>query len=301
MRVIDSFLFGGRSLLPYLGEKNFDLLHGDIRRDQDLDRALADVHHVVHLAAIVGDPACAREPELARQTNLEASRRLLGKAIENGVGRLIFASTCSNYGKMNDPNGYVDETSPLQPVSYYAELKVEFERILLSLDYHDFTPTVLRFATAYGLSPRPRFDLTVNEFTRELTLGRKLEVFGEQFWRPYAHTRDLVRAIMLTLTGDRAMLSGQAFNIGDTVENYQKKTIVRLILEQLPGARENVSYVKRDEDPRDYRVNFDKVRTRLGFELSRTVPDGIREIIYAIRSGLIPDPDSPLYRNSCPA
>lgn len=298
VRVLDSFLFGGRSILNFLADNKFEFIHGDIRSEHDVERSLQDVRHVIHLAAIVGDPACAQNNQAAHEVNIDAAQLLLGKAIENGVERFIFSSTCSNYGKMTDPDGFVYEGSELRPVSLYAEQKVAFEKTLMSLSYPNFTPVILRFATAYGLSPRPRFDLTVNEFTRELVLGRTLEVYGGQFWRPYAHIADLAEACLLTLKSERSLVASEAFNVGDNFENYQKKTIVDLVLEQLPSAREYVRKVRKDEDPRDYRVNFDKIQSRLGFRITRRVPDGIREIILAIRSGMISDPDNPQYRNS---
>ena len=199
---------------------------------------------------------------------------------------------------MTDPNGYVDEDSHLKPVSLYAELKVSFEKYLLSQHQSGFTPVCLRFATAYGLSPRPRFDLTVNEFTRELTLGNELDVFGEQFWRPYCHTIDISRAVIAILEANENLVTHQAFNVGDTAENYQKKTLIELILRELPGRSRLVRYVHRNEDPRDYRVSFSKIKDTLGYAITRRVPDGIREYIQAIESGIIANPRDPLYRNT---
>jgi len=185
----------------------------------------------------------------------------------------------------------------LRPVSLYAERKVDFEQYLLSHPAPTATPVVLRFATAYGLSPRPRFDLTVNEFSKELALGRPLEIFGEQFWRPYAHVDDLSQACLEVIATENDLVAGQAFNVGCTRDNYQKGTLVTMILEQLPEAERLVSYVQRDEDPRDYRVRFEKIERVLGFRTERTVADGIREIVRAVRLGIIGDPDSPVYRN----
>lgn len=137
----------------------------------------------IHLAAIVGDPACALEPELAINTNWHASANLLDKAKEFKVTKFIFASTFSNYGKMSNPNEYVDEDSSLDPVSLYAELKVKFEKYILNdiPKTDDFIPTALRFSTVYGLSPRMRSDLTVNEFTKGVAIGKELLIYGEYF------------------------------------------------------------------------------------------------------------------------
>lgn len=297
VRGLDNLMFGGQGLLAYMTRPGFEFIDGDIRDQKIVADALSGVSAVVHLAAIVGDPACKAEPDLARAVNGDGSRLLADAAVDAGVRRFVFASTCSNYGKMPDPTGYVEETTPLNPVSLYAELKVAFEQHLLSLGLSSFEPVCLRFATVYGLSPRPRFDLTVNEFTRELTLGRKLEIYGERFWRPYCHVIDLARACVLAVTSPAELVSYQAYNVGDTRENYQKLTLAGLIVEQLPEAESLISYVSRDDDPRDYRVRFGKIRESLGFKISRRIPGGIKEIIDAIRTGLIVNPDDRRYTN----
>jgi nucleoside-diphosphate-sugar epimerase len=207
----------------------------------------------------------------------------------------VFASTCSNYGKSSDADAFVTEASELKPVSLYARTKVAVEAALLEGDRGRCAPTCLRFSTVYGLSPRPRFDLTVNEFTRDLALGRELVVFGEQFWRPYCHVRDLARSVVTVLEADAGAVGFDVFNVGDSDENYRKETIVELIRAQIPDAR--VRYVARDDDPRDYRVAFDKIRERLGFAITRRVPDGIREIRRAVQEGFYLDPDHPSYGN----
>lgn len=182
VRAFDNLGFGGEALLGVYSLPNFEFRKGDIRNSDDLAAAVERVYAVVHLAGIVGDPACGKQPELANAVNWDASVTLfdLCNATSN-VKRFIFASTCSNYGKMPG-SGYLNEQSPLRPLSLYAELKVKFERYLLNSETReDFVPTALRFATVYGLSPRLRF-LTVNEFTREVALGKELNIFGERFW-----------------------------------------------------------------------------------------------------------------------
>jgi nucleoside-diphosphate-sugar epimerase len=296
VRVLDRLLAGGESLLELFDHERFEFCRGDIRDPETVARAVAGCYGVAHLAAIVGDPACRAQPELARSTNLDGSRLLLEAARRAGVPRFVFASTCSNYGKMPDPEQYVDETSPLTPVSLYAETKVAFERELIECSRADgLVGTALRFATVYGVSPRLRFDLTVNEFTRELALGRELVIFGEHFWRPYCHVRDLAAAVLAVLEADPARVAGEVFNVGDTAENYTKKMIAEALLRQIPGGR--IRYVHRTEDPRDYRVSFDKIRRVLGFQISRRVPDGIAEILRLLRSGLLSNPDAPQYAN----
>ncbi|UCG61348.1 MAG: NAD(P)-dependent oxidoreductase [Candidatus Zixiibacteriota bacterium] len=297
VRVIDSLKFGDRGLRGYVGIPGFEFIKGDITSSDSLAPALNGVDSVVHLAAIVGDPACKKYPEAAVRTNKEGSELLYLMALEQKVRRFIFASTCSNYGKMPDPDGYVDETSPLAPVSLYAELKVDFEQHLLATRHDNMTSVCLRFATAHGMSPRPRFDLTVNEFTRDLVLGKRLEIYGEQFWRPYCHTQDLSRAIIMAMEADNDIVAYQAFNVGSTEENYKKGTLVEIILGELPEMREKVHYVERTEDPRDYRVDFSKIKNNLGFDAKMKVIDGVREYIDAIRNGIIEDPESNQYSN----
>lgn len=296
---VDNLRFGGGALLSVCGNSNFTFIKADIRDFDQVDPIIDAVKcfAIIHLAAIVGDPACALEPELARRTNLDASIHLLEKAIHSGVSRFIFASTCSNYGKMTSSDGYLDEHSPLAPISLYAEFKVELEDLLLNRTERreTFSPTVLRFATAFGISPRMRFDLTVNEFTKELALDRELVVFGEQFWRPYCHVRDISRAITLVLKAPRDKVAYNAFNVGDSGENYTKKMLVNELLKQMPGGR--VRYVHKEEDPRDYRVQFDKIRAVLGFRISKTVPEGMKEILEALRLGFIEDPENQRYYN----
>lgn len=297
VRVLDNFRFGGQGLLAWQGHPNLDIVKADLTRARDVIAAVDGVSEIVHLAALVGDPACQVEPELAAQVNRDGSIFLFETARTRGVRRFVFASTCSNYGRMEDSDGWVDETSMLQPVSHYARLKVEVENYLLEQD-SDVTATILRFATAYGLSARPRFDLTVNEFTRDLVLERKLEVFGEQFWRPYCHTRDLAASCLAVIEATADTVDRQAFNVGTDAENYQKQTLVGLVLAQAPQAAKLVDYVRRDEDPRDYRVRFGKIRNTIGFRPRMTVPEGIAEIAWAIREGIIKDPFSKAYRNT---
>ena len=251
---------------------------------------------VVHLAAIVGDPACARDPVLARSVNLEASLSLIEESRRSGVQRFIFASTCSNYGKMKDPDRFVDEESELSPVSLYAETKVAVEKLLISSgNGPGWSPTPLRFATIFGTSPRMRFDLTVNEFTMEMLVKKRLVVFGEQFWRPYVHVRDAARAIKLVLESSSEKVAGRVFNVGATDQNFQKQQLVELIRPHAPDAV--IEFVHKAEDPRDYRVSFSRISEQLGFHITRTVSEGIAEVSRLVRQNVINDFENRSYRN----
>jgi nucleoside-diphosphate-sugar epimerase len=247
---------------------------------------------VVHLAAVVGDPACAREPERAQAVNVDGSRALRDDADAAGVRRFVFASTCSNYGRV-EGDVAVDEGAELAPVSLYAEQKVSIETELLAT--LDGRATCLRFATIYGVAPRMRFDLTVNEFTRDLWAGRELEVFGAQFWRPYVHVRDAARAVGMVLGASDDRVGGRVFNVGNSDENYTKGDLVEAIRQQIPSG--DVSFVERREDPRDYRVSFERIRTELGYATTSTVPDGIAEVAAALEDGAFEDPFDGRYRN----
>jgi nucleoside-diphosphate-sugar epimerase len=248
----------------------------------------------VHLAAIVGDPACAEDPELSDRVNVQAALALVNDVRDAGIESFVFASTCSNYGRMADPTTAIDEEGELRPISLYAKQKVGVETLLLN-ESDGMHPTCLRFATVYGVARRMRFDLTVNEFTRELWADRHLEVYGEQFWRPYVHVRDAARAVLMVLQAPTAKVTGQVFNVGRSAENYRKCDLIEQIRKQTD--RGTVSYVPREEDPRDYKVSFEKIRTELGFETLMTVSDGIVEVLSALNAGEFDDPFDGRHRN----
>jgi nucleoside-diphosphate-sugar epimerase len=227
--------------------------------------------------------------------NVEGSQALASQALEQGVERFLFASTCSNYGRMADPMVPVDESGVLAPVSRYAEQKVAVETWLLGMPRDGFAPTCMRFATIYGAAPRMRFDLTVNEFTRDLWAGLELEVFGEQFWRPYVHVADAATAIQTVLEAPVNRVSGEVFNVGHSDENYRKLDLVELVTTRL--GRGEVSFVQRDEDPRDYKVSFEKIKSTLGFVPERRVADGIDEIVRALEEQRFGDPFDARFSN----
>jgi nucleoside-diphosphate-sugar epimerase len=300
VRVLDSLLHGQEDIAAEQESRGVEVIRGDVRDADARSRALNGAEAVVHLAAIVGDPACALDPKVSDDVNVQATRALVADANSAGVQRLVFASTCSNYGRMADPTVPITEEGELAPVSLYAEQKVGMEQLILASangagNADGTMPTCLRFATVYGVGRRMRFDLTVNEFTRELWADRELEVFGEQFWRPYIHVRDAARAVRTVLEAPAEKVAGRVFNAGRSGENYRKLDLVEEIGKQIPTGK--VSYVQRSEDPRDYKVSFDKIRAELGFETLMTVPDGIGEIIAALNEEQFGDPFEGRYRN----
>lgn len=294
VRCLDLLVYqNGQTVVPYLGHPAYEFMHSDFADAKALDAALKGVSDVVLLAGLVGDPVTKDFPEAAARIN-DAGHEILIKALNGrGLNRVVFVSTCSNYG-MIEGDHLADENFELKPLSLYAKSKVGVEKHLLGLNGQvDYTATVLRFATAFGLSPRMRFDLTVSEFTRALALGEDLLVFDAHTWRPYCHVRDFSELIRRVLEAPAVRVGFEVFNAGGEVNNYTKQMIVDQILVQLPGAK--VRYQEHGSDPRNYRVSFAKVKERLFFEPSHTVTDGIRELIAAIRQGLFHDitqPDS---------
>jgi nucleoside-diphosphate-sugar epimerase len=295
VRALDVLLHDQSDVAATLDQAGVELIRADIRDAAAREAALSGADAVVHLAAIVGDPACARDPAVSHEVNVAGTRALVRDAARLAVKRFVFASTCSNYGRMADPITPIDESGVLAPVSLYAEQKVEMEKALLESDNSGLEPVCLRFATIYGVAPRMRFDLTVNEFTRDLWARRRLEVFGEQFWRPYVHVRDAGRAVRTVLDAAADLVVRDVFNVGRSGENYRKLDLVQEIRKQTD--RGEVAYVRRDEDPRDYKVSFDKIRDILGFETEMTVPDGIAEVLSALERAQFGDPFDGRYRN----
>jgi nucleoside-diphosphate-sugar epimerase len=291
---VDTLLFGGESLVDLFSHPAFAFYKADVTDQNALSQIFSEnkPYGVVHLASIVGDPACKAQPETATHTIFDGSRNVLEAAENHGVERFIFASTCSNYGKM-ETDAVLDEDAPLRPVSLYAELKVKVEQHLMERAAN-VDATVLRFATVYGLSLRPRFDLTINEFARDALLKGELDIYGPQFWRPYCHVRDIAAAIILILESARETVGGKTFNVGANDENYQKQMIAEEVAKQIPV---KLNYVQKAEDPRDYRVDFGRIKT-LGFVPQNCLADGIREVADCLKNGLITDPYSVRYQNS---
>ena len=296
VRAFDSLKFGGDALYDVMLNDHFEFMLGDVRNSEEVAKALEGIDAVAHLAAIVGDPACKKYSDEAKETNWAGSVALFEAAEKAGVKRFVFASTCSNYGKMPDPDSFVTETSALNPVSLYAELKVKFEKYLLEeRKDSNICSTALRFSTVYGFSPRIRFDLTVNEFTRNAAIKGEQEIWGAHFWRPYCHVDDLARSVILVLETPEAKVRANVFNVGSTEENYNKGMIIEEVCKVVPNVK--VHYVDSSEDPRDYRVNFDKIKNELGYTITKKVPQGVKEIYTLLKTGIVTDSFGQKFRN----
>lgn len=282
VRCLDLLIYGQHgSVTHYLGDPLYEFLFGDYADMATIHAALESVTDVVILGGLVGDPITAKYPREAEKINLHGIRNVINCLHGKGLNKLIFVSTCSNYGLIHE-NVRADENHELRPLSSYARAKVEIEHELLSLKGKtDCHPTILRFATAFGLSPRMRFDLTVSEFTREMFLNRALLVFDAHTWRPYCHVLDFATAIRRVLEAPLDRVDFEVFNTGCDLNTLTKQMIVDTILRHLPDAP--VRYEADGGDPRNYRVSFTKIRETLHFEPQRTVEDGVRELISALK------------------
>lgn len=293
VRCLDSLLYkNGGSVISFLGNPNYEFFFGDFCLAKDLDGSLQDVTDVIILGGLVGDPITKKYPHASSRINDEGILNCLNMLSGRGLNQVIFVSTCSNYGLIANDQ-LADENFVLAPLSLYAKSKVAAEKFIIeNASKLDYSPTILRFATAFGLAPRMRFDLTVNEFTRELVMGNSLLVFDADTWRPYCHVKDFSRLIGLVLEAPISDVAFEIFNAGGSINNFTKQGVVDLIIKYLPEMATKVSYQEQGSDPRNYKVDFSKVERVLGFTPAYTVADGIEEIILAYRMHLFDDVES---------
>lgn len=292
VRCLDLLIYGHSvAVLPFLGNSRYEFQWGDMGEDVVLDRALQEVTDVVILAGLVGDPITKKYPEASSAINDNGTAKLIKHCNGQGLERVIFVSTCSNYGLV-PADAIADETFDLSPLSLYARSKVAAEKILLSgRGAVDYSATVLRFATAFGLSARMRFDLTVSEFTRAMFCSDELVVFDADTWRPYCHVQDFAELIRRVLEAPATRIDFEVFNAGGDVNNLTKQMIVDTIRREFPEAAP-VRYRAGGSDPRNYRVTFTKVRKQLMFLPLYTVQDGVRELLRGLREHLFENVDS---------
>jgi nucleoside-diphosphate-sugar epimerase len=219
------------------------------------------------------------------------------QAADLGVERFVFASTYSNYGLSEDGKP-VTEESPLNPQSLYAETKIASEEYLLSQKDAACAPLLFRFATLYGISPRTRFDLIVNQFVLEAFTKRELIIYQRGYSRSFVHIRDVVRGVIMGLEAEQSKIRGQVFNLGTENGNYSKNEIVNFILKRMPETIVEYKNLTFGGDMRDITVSFEKIKRGLGFDTTLTVDDGVREVLFALKSGLIRNPTEDRYRNA---
>jgi nucleoside-diphosphate-sugar epimerase len=300
--VADSLLFGGESLVSFLNHPNFHFVKADVTERRAIKDSLKDGWQkpdaLIHLAAIVGFPACqAVGKQVAWKYNVEATQMVFEQAADLGVERFVFASTYSNYGLAPDGKPVTEET-PLNPQSLYAETKIAAEEYLLGQKDSACAPLLFRFATLYGISPRTRFDLIVNQFVLDAFTKRALIIYQRGYSRSFVHIRDVARGVIMGLEAERAKIQGQVFNLGTDNGNYSKDDIVRLVLKRMPQTIVEYKDLTFGGDMRDITVSFAKIKNILGFETTLDVNDGVREVLFALKTGIIQDPANARYRNA---
>ena len=300
--VIDDLIFGGESLLAYLAHPNFHFSKANVIEPRVLRSSLPSDWEkpdaVVHLAAIVGFPACqAVGRQVAWRYNVEATERVFEQAVSLGVRRLVYASTYSNYGLSPDGQPVTEDTA-LTPQSLYAETKIAAEHYLLAQQDTSCAPLIFRLATLYGVSPRTRFDLIINQFVLEAYTKRELLIYQRGYSRSFLHIRDAVRGFILGLQALEEKVRCQVYNLGSEQGNYTKDQIVELVLKRLPETVVTYKDMTFGGDMRDITVSYEKIHNELGFQTKLTPDDGVREVLHAIRSGLISNPHDQHYRNA---
>src|SRR5450432_97547 len=291
VRVVDSLVYGDEPLRGVFGHPNLEMRIGDCRNIQDMVAAVRGVDSIIDLAAIVGDPACEQDKQTALEINYAATRMLIEVAKGHGIQRFVFASSCSVYGATDV---IMDEKSAVRPISLYGQTKLDSEHALLHARSEGFHPTILRLATVFGLSFRPRFDLVVNLLMAKAYNEGVITIFNGEQWRPFIHVHDVAAGIIRTLNAPLPVVSGQIFNLGDTRLNYTLTQIGQMIQKMFPETRvENID----DKDRRNYRVSFDKIRSEMGFTASWQLEDGLRQLRQAFEDKEIVDYTDSRYSN----
>jgi len=292
IRVLDSLIYGEEPLKKLFKNSSFEFLKGDFRNVEFVVKAIKDMDAVVHLGAIVGDPACTVDEDLSLEINTAATMLIRQVCKGYGIKKFIYASTCSVYGATDET---IDENSELNPISLYARSKIEAERAIMSMSDSHFAPTIMRISTAFGQSLRPRFDLVVNLLTAKAIKEGKISIYNGFQWRPFIHVEDISNAILMLLDAPIEVIGSEIFNVGSNHMNFQIDDIGEKIKNIVPEAK--VENITVDEDPRNYRVSFNKFRNKIGFSCEKTLEEGIIEIKNILEDGSISDYKDPKYNN----
>ena len=292
VRVLDSFIYGRRSLDPLSEDKNLEIVEGDLRNIHTCVSSLDETDAVVLLAAIVGDPASKVRPTETIETNVLAAQALASASKLHHVNRFLYASTCSVYGIGAD---LLDENAPLNPVSLYARTKIESEKIILGMGDEYFSPTILRMGTLYGYSDRMRFDLVVNTMSMKSFVDGRIQVFGGRQWRPLLGVEDAAEVYVRCLESSLQDVGNQIFNVGSDGQNFQIDEVAEIIGTSLGGIP--ISKDNSNLDARDYRVSFAKLNQTVGFVPRQTIESAARAIFEKLKSGAIRNPAQRIYYN----
>lgn len=278
---VDNLLYGQKKVLKkFLKKKNFKFFNIDLRDNFKLDKIISEATNVLILAGLVGDPITKKYKDLSQSVNYNGIKKfILSCKKKKNIKRLIFVSTCSNYGI--GKKKLLNEKAKLKPLSYYSKQKVKIENILIQMKKVHFAFTILRFATAFGLSPRMRFDLTINHFVKSLMEKERLKIYDPKTSRPYCHVLDFARAIKKVFESKIEKIDKEIFNVGDNKNNFSKQKIVEQISSNIN--KPNILYLKKGVDKRDYRVDFRKIQKSLNFKTRYSVNFGIKEILNYVK------------------
>jgi len=290
--LLDLLLYGTEPIQEYLAHPHLQVIQADFRQIDKVVEVMREVDAVIHLGAIVGDPACALDEDLTIDINVMATRMIAEVAKGSGVGRFIFASTCSVYGASEEK---LDERSTLNPVSLYARSKIASEKVLLKMADDHFAPVILRFGTIYGLSGRTRFDLVVNLLTAKAVADGQITLFGGEQWRPFLHVDDAALSLLEVLEAHLPLVRNQIINVGSNEQNYTIRQIGEMIHHFVPDAE--IVEITSENDRRNYWVDFSKIQKTLGFIPHWTVEKGIQQVIEAMHSGKVGDYKDARYSN----
>ena len=279
--VLDNLLYNnGRCILQNFYSNHFQFVKGDVRDRVLVDKLVGQADHVIHLAAIVGYPACRKDERLAQEVNVIGTENI-ARAVQPHQ-TIQFASTGSVYGAIGET--CTEDTEP-NPLTIYGKNKLDAENILKE----HCTPVIYRFATAFGLAGRLRMDLMVNDFVYQAIHTKHLIVYEKHFCRTFIHVRDIARVFIHGLENYEKM-KGETYNVGHESMNYTKEDIINKIRARVPFYLHFAEFAK-DQDQRDYEVNYQKIRAA-GFETKISMDTGLRELMEALKIVTIPNPYS---------
>ena len=270
VRVLDNISMGGQGMLPNFAKKNFEFVKGDIRDSKIVKKSVEGMDYIIHLAGIVGYPACRKDPKVSREINLTGTKNIVEAS--NKKIPILYASTGSNYGKLI--NKFCTETTPLNPLSDYGKQKTQSEELVKK----NKNFIIYRFATAFGLSPRLRLDLLINDFCYRAVKEKTLIVYEKEFMRTFIHVRDMGRSFLHALENFKQM-NGEIYNVGDNSMNFSKEQVCQEILKKVDYYLHFADSGK-DMDQRDYMVSYEKIE-KTGFHCTISLEEGIEEMVKA--------------------
>ncbi|MFH2106788.1 MAG: NAD-dependent epimerase/dehydratase family protein [Candidatus Micrarchaeota archaeon] len=293
VKVLDNVMYGDHGIKDLYGKEGFTFVNGDMRNMTDVVDAIKGVDAVIHLASLVGDPACTVSPRQAIELNYFSTKLLADVCKYFQINRFIFSSTCSNYGASSGDELLAEEAK-LNPVSIYAKMKINSEQVLLDMEDGNFAPTIMRMPTLFGVSPRMRFDLVINLLSAKAVVDKKITVFGGEQWRPFLHLEDAADAYIRCLELPIEKIKGGIFNVGSEINNYKIIQIAEIIKKIVPDADIVVNEDKADK--RNYRIAFSRFKSVFDMELKHGIEYGVNEVL-ALDMEVLKDYNNPKYRN----